>query len=117
MSSCFSAKVRKAKVAHKCYECHQPINPGDQYRYSSGIWGGEPLSFKQCLTCAGIMNVAVKINQENGSYQDEGPSFGNLIEWVVDEIDCCHEQIDRFEFNGNPVWMKVMERYKDEDTK
>ena len=46
MPSCFSSKLRRAKVWHKCCECRQAINPGDEYRYSSGIWDGEPDSFK-----------------------------------------------------------------------
>lgn len=112
--SCFSAKIRKARVMHKCCECRQPINPGDQYRYSSGIWGGEPETFKQCLICAEIWDVASEINRENNGYPEEGPAFGDLIGWVLDEIDSYPEQISRFEFNGNPMWMKQMERYNHE---
>ena len=109
---CFSTKVRKAKKTHKCCECRQQINPGDEYRYSSGIWDGEPQSFKQCLTCAEIFDVALDINDEYNNFPDEGPSFGNLSDFVINEIDDHKEQIERFNFGNNPFWIKQMERYE-----
>lgn len=112
--SCFHSRVRKARVAHKCCECKQQINPGDEYRYSSGIWDSEPASFKQCLTCAAIMDVALHINRENNCLPEEGPGFGDLVGWVIEELDSYPEQISRFEFNGNTTWMKQMERYNNE---
>lgn len=112
MPSCFSTKVRKAIKTHKCCECRQQINPGDEYRYSSGIWDSEPQSFKQCLTCAAIFDVALDINNEHDNCPDEGPSFGNLADWVINEIDDHKEQIAKFEFKNNTFWIKQMERYK-----
>lgn len=116
MPSCFSTKVRKAKKTHKCCECRQQINPGDEYRYSSGIWDSEPESFKQCLTCAAIMDVALHINQEKDYWPESGPGFGDLVGWVIEELDSYPDQISRFEFNGNPTWLKQMERYSHENT-
>jgi len=78
--SAFKTTTRKAAKEHKCCECGDTINKGDQYQYSSGIWGGEPSSFKQCLNCHEIMEAAI-ISAE---YADEGPSFGCLRIWFED---------------------------------
>lgn len=53
----FKNQNRTARKAHRCCECHKIINPGEQYRYDSGIWDGEPQSFKTCLDCVSIQSV------------------------------------------------------------
>lgn len=67
----FQVMTRKAKKQHKCCECHQQINIGDEYEYSSGIWGGEPHSFKTCKTCAAI-------REEYRAETNEDVCFGEL---------------------------------------
>lgn len=50
--SAFTEKERKARKIHKCCECTHEITVGEKYQYVSGIWDGEPDSYKTCLSCA-----------------------------------------------------------------
>ena len=111
LPSVFSSVERTARKQHKCCECGQEINPGERYQYSFGVWDSEPESFKQCLTCARIMDIALEINQEKDYWPEDCPGFGDLVAWVIEELDSYPDQITRFEFNGNPTWLKHIERY------
>lgn len=42
---------RTARKQHTCCACREVIDAGHRYRYSSGIWDGEPSSFKHCVRC------------------------------------------------------------------
>lgn len=44
-------RMRTARKAHKCDECRRAINRGDSYEMVSGIWEGEPNSYKTCEAC------------------------------------------------------------------
>lgn len=76
----FITKTRKARKKHRCCECGVTINPGDRYQYSSGIWDGEPDSYKQCQTCYQVFEWAAG----QAEYNDEVPLFGSLRDWLVD---------------------------------
>lgn len=80
MPSAFKSETRTAAKQHKCCECYKPINKGDQYRYSSGIWDGTASSFKQCLNCHEIMEAAAK----SAEFADEAPAFRGLRDWFDD---------------------------------
>lgn len=67
----FQQLTRKANKQHKCCECHQTINSGEEYEYCSGIWDGEPHSFKTCTTC-------VEIREEYRTSTGEEVSLGEL---------------------------------------
>lgn len=73
----FSSRARKAAKPHKCCECGRTIEKSDQYQYSSGIWGGEPRSYKQCMNCHEIMMAAT----HSADYPDEAPCFTALRDW------------------------------------
>lgn len=73
--SAFSRVKRKARKTHACCECGREIKKADQYIYSSGIWDGEPGSFKQCLNCDSIMLAASKYE----GY--DHPCFCELRSW------------------------------------
>ncbi len=75
MPQAFSSVTRKARKTHKCCECGRTINAGEKYQYSSGIWDGEPDSFKQCLNCNEIMLAAEKLDDY------DSPAFRDLREW------------------------------------
>ena len=55
--SCSSEKWRKARVAHRCCSCREAIQPGQHYHYYSGIWDGEPESYKHCGRCWTIVEA------------------------------------------------------------
>ena len=56
-SSCCKERIRTARKKHRCDECLKDINPGDKYEYVSGIWDGEPHSYKTCLDCKSVRDV------------------------------------------------------------
>ena len=45
-------RPRTARKPHRCCECWRVIEPGETYRYISGIWDHGPDHFKQCHECA-----------------------------------------------------------------
>ena len=50
--------TRKARKAHKCFECRATINPGETYEYTSGKWDGEVDDFRTCALCAELREWA-----------------------------------------------------------
>lgn len=40
-----------ARKDHKCCECNSIIQPGKKYEKIKGLWDGEFLTFKTCLSC------------------------------------------------------------------
>ncbi len=72
---CFNSITRTARKDHKCCECWRTIKAGEKYQYSSGVWDGEPDSFKQCLNCHDIMNLTSLVDEY------DAPGFGELRRW------------------------------------
>ena len=80
MADYYTSKPRKAAKQHKCCECGDKIENGELYMYTSGVWGGRPASFKQCLTCNEIMIAAYSVTD----FVDEGPVLCGLRDWFGD---------------------------------
>lgn len=78
MPEAFRTACRKARKSHACCECGDKIQEGDQYQYSSGVWNGEPASYKQCLNCHEIMKGA---SIADGNHGGDGVGFGDLKNW------------------------------------
>ena len=110
---CFNETYRTARKLHICCECRQEINPGGRYRHISGIWTDKPESFKQCETCASISDVCVDIAREHDYFHDEYPSYGNLIEFVIKEINSYPGNLKRFDFANNQYWLKNINQFRD----
>jgi len=47
-------QIRTARKQHKCCECGEIIEPGQQYEFVSGATYGQWDTFKTCLTCRNI---------------------------------------------------------------
>lgn len=74
---------RKARKQHKCCECASTIEAGDEYVYISGVWNGEPRSFKQCRNCAYAFAYCNNdVRSELQLEADEGPGLGDLWNWI-----------------------------------
>lgn len=52
--SCFTQNTPKARKAHVCDECREPIPAGDRYEKVTGIWDGSPSTYKTCLPCVDV---------------------------------------------------------------
>jgi hypothetical protein len=48
----FTSQDRTARKQHSCCQCQRSINPGQTYRYASGIFDGQPFHYKICTKCA-----------------------------------------------------------------
>lgn len=51
---CFSERMVRARVKHKCLECGDEIKPGSTYQRVSGKWEGEFSSMATCAPCAAV---------------------------------------------------------------
>lgn len=47
----FTEQWRKARKAHECEACREPIAPRTRYHYCSGISDGYAFSMKHCARC------------------------------------------------------------------
>ena len=86
-ASFFSEKWRKARIAHICCECGEPILPGTRYEDVVGLWDGSFDTFKTCNPCHSIRST----------YCGRGWIFGELREvigeclgfdYVTGEMEC-----------------------------
>jgi hypothetical protein len=73
--------IRTARKEHRCFECREPILPGQRYEFTSGIFDGDPFSQKICLPC-------VEIGQ---ALYCDGRMFGMLWEDIEEQI--FHERL------------------------
>jgi hypothetical protein len=83
MADAYGLKKPKAIKAHKCCECGGEIQPGEVYHYHSGIWEGEPFSFKVCIDCDALRDAVVR---DCDLHFDEVPAFGQL----ADDLEGLH---------------------------
>ena len=73
---CHKEKIVTARKKHRCYECFQDIQPGEKYEYVSGIWDGDPQTYKTCLDCKSIRNVFFDSWQYTRVWDDFQYEFG-----------------------------------------
>lgn len=104
---------RKARKHHKCVECGNPIEVGERYAYSSGIFDHEPFSQKECSSCHELLGYLWAL-----------PNV-ECIDYGLEEflIECGHLEYDDSEDNDpqlssvedwlkweNNRWMLVKEK-------
>ena len=77
----FEQYIRKANKRHRCCECGDYIQPGDQYCETSGLWDGCWSRFKQCLACAEWFEAA---SEDAAPHFEDGPTFGGLLEHMCE---------------------------------
>lgn len=86
MPICSNRTKRKARKDHKCTNCRCEIKSGTEYTYISGIWNGEPESFKLCENCRKVIDNFELIDKDLA--YDEGPGLdrGGISCWLQDFI-------------------------------
>lgn len=82
--SCHKNTWRKARKQHTCVECGQQITKGETYLYHSGVWDGEPASFKQCRLCAETFEIMLTVDD---GFTGEGIVLGDLREYMREYAD------------------------------
>lgn len=75
MPAAFKMVTRKARKPHFCCECGSDIRKGEKYQYISGIWDGEPNSYKTCNSCS-------ELRDDYYSSTDDHSAFGFLKEEI-----------------------------------
>ncbi len=76
--SCYGVEMRKARIEHKCCECHGIIKRGETYNYHHGVWDGEGASFKVCVDCE-----TLRVDCDHGREYEERTPYGGLSETVM----------------------------------
>lgn len=49
------ARIGHTSEARNCDECRAPIAPGGKFERIHGTWHGQAVTFKVCVSCAGIL--------------------------------------------------------------
>ena len=57
---CYQEAMRKTRKTHKCCECGEVIQIGEKYESISGIWDGDPHTYKTCMDCKSLRGVFFK---------------------------------------------------------
>lgn len=70
---------RKARKAHKCYECGREITTGEYYHKTSGLWDGRFRMFKRCEHCEVLLRW---LGRECGSYV-----YGEVVSDVREHVE------------------------------
>lgn len=80
----FDENERTARKRHKCCECHMPINHGERYRDSFGVWPGLGAKhFRTCSTCVELRDRITAQEYEAGCIGVEAtPPFTCLQEAI-----------------------------------
>ena len=77
---------RRARKKHVCCECGKAIVPGDAYTCFEGKWGPDWCTFKICLLCAVVRDMA--LDKYVCHYDDDdGPPFGRLYAWIAEQVN------------------------------
>lgn len=56
----------KARGPYRCCECKEPIQPGERYSYSRGLFDGDFITSRTCLTCAVIRDAECPCMEHGG---------------------------------------------------
>lgn len=65
-----SAMMQKARKLHQCDHCHRPIQPGDLYERSTGLYEGDWYRNAYHTNCAAEMNALWKEHGNDMCYID-----------------------------------------------
>lgn len=81
-------KWRTARNPHVCYSCHEPINPGDRYHYSSWVFDGSAGSYKHCARCWTLYEALLDAHgdQDAWRYVDLALNCGTTWENELGEL-------------------------------
>lgn len=118
MAECTKETTPKARKTHKCCECRGFIEKGEVYHKCTGIWSGEPITYKTCSDCEKMISEIDK----GISDRWEKLAFGELSEAVSQSEDL--EMVKRFIANMESrkvkvreYWYKLKNRLMEKDEK
>lgn len=103
----FVVKKRKARKEHICCECHRVIPVGCEYIYYSGIWDGQPSSYKHCVECHDIAMAVDEYCRAENEPEEFYPAFTELAEWFSER----KPNFEKGDTEGEFKWL-IMESRK-----
>lgn len=79
----YTDRVITARKRHKCVDCGQAIEPGQQYHHLAFMWASgkdrDFVSDRWCLACQGLRRQIANIEADRGCYGYEAwPPAGEL---------------------------------------
>lgn len=82
-----NVEPRKARKAHKCYECRGPIEAGERYEYTRGKWEGDIYTFKVCALCLELRAWAtISVPCFCWAYGDLHENIREMVEEVRSDV-------------------------------
>lgn len=75
----------RARKAHTCLGCDETIQPGQRYRYTSGLFDGSIYSYKHCMRCATMLDKLHERERERMRAEGYGGGLGTAID---PELNC-----------------------------
>lgn len=63
MPSCYTELTPRARKRHQCCECRGWIEIGENYQRITGVWEGQPNSYKTCRQCAALRERIQKLTK------------------------------------------------------
>lgn len=69
---------RENAPKRKCCECRCEIRKGEYYFMCSGIWDGEPQTFRRCELCFSCAEIISESEKEAGCGAYSDPPFGEV---------------------------------------
>lgn len=92
----------RARKQYECCECGAFIQPGDQYRNTFGVWGGQQDTFRTCLPCAELGKVFSHIT-------GHCLCFGDLKQDIIEHAMWRHSD-DAYEYECDNPWKVAEEK-------
>ena len=83
---CMRTVKRKARKDHACCECRRTIKAGTVYEFVSGIWDGEPSSYKTCARCVVLRAAYAQVVEPYWHGSGSVPPFTCLTESIQERV-------------------------------
>lgn len=84
--ACMRTVKRKARKDHACCECRRTIKAGTVYEFVSGIWDGEPSSYKTCARCVVLRAAYAQVVEPYWHGSGSVPPFTCLTESIQERV-------------------------------
>jgi len=97
---------RKARKQHRCCECHGTISTGEHYHYHSGIWNGQPASYKVCRDCDELRSLVEGLTSCRAPFEG---LVDELIEMSSIGSGAAREQFNSIAKKRGGIPMKVVQ--------
>ena len=98
MPDFFSEKFVYAKKKHICCECGKEIKIGDEYKYITGKWDGDFITYKTCEKCSNLFESLKDVGcpYYMGLYEE----YWDYLVSTIKSMDDVRKQYDKVKNGG-----------------